>query len=119
MVSFSQLLFSCNQDEDFVGSEIFLNFAIESENAFKPYFQQSSSTSRLLVGEIQSCDTNLDVGRKEAQYKEDCRIIELTNKKTCERFKKKILTKKKNKKEEVEEKNIVDKKKKWLDNDVE
>ena len=53
-------------------SEKFFSPRTQSESAFKPYFQEPSSTSRLLVGEIKPCYNNLDVGRKEAQDEEDC-----------------------------------------------
>ena len=91
----------------------------QSESALKPYFQEPSSTSRILVGEIQPSDNNLDVGGKEAQDEEDCQIIEPTKKRRSRLVKKKTPTKKKSKKEEVEEEDMVDKKKNWPDSDVE
>ena len=119
MASFSQLPFTYSQDEDYVESEIFFSPETQSESAFKPYFQEPSSTSRLLVGEIQPCNNNLDVGGKEAQDEEDCHIVEPTKKRRSGPVKKKTPTKKKSKKEEVEEEDMVDKKKNWLDSDVE
>ena len=80
MAGFSQLLFTCSQDEDYVGSEKKFSLRTQSENAFKPYFQEPSSTSRLLVGEIQLRDNNSDVGGKEAQDEEDCQFVEPTKK---------------------------------------
>ena len=113
MAGFSQLPFTCSQDEDYVGSETFFSNGTQSESAFKPYFQEPSSTSRLLVGEIQLCHKNLDVGEKEAQDEEDCQIVEPTKKRRSRLVKKKTSTKKKSKKEEVEEEDMVDEKKNW------
>ena len=123
MARFLQLPLTCSQDEDYVGSEIFFSPGTQSESAFKPYFQEPSSTSRLLVGEIQLYDNNLDVGGKEAQDEEDCQIVEPTKKRRSGPVKKKTPTKKNSKKEEVEEEveeeDMVDKKKNWPDSDVE
>ena len=119
MAGFSQLPFTCSQDEDYVGSEIFFSPGTQSESAFKPYFQEPSSTSRLLVGEIKPCDNNLDVRGKEVQDEEDCQIVEPTKKRRSRPVKKKTPTKKKSKKEEVEEDNMIDKKKNWPNSDVE
>ena len=119
IAGFSQLLFTCSQNKDYVGSERFFNPGTQSESAFKPYFQEPSSTCRLLVGEIQQCDNNLDVGGKEAQDEEDCQIVEPTKKRRFGPVKKKTPTKKKSKKKEVREEYMVDKKKNWPNSDVE
>ena len=97
----------------------FFSLGTQSESTFKPYFQEPSSTSRLLVGEIESCDNKLDVGGKEAQDEKDCQIDKPTKKKRSRLVKKKTPTKKKSKKEEVEEEDMVDKKKNWPASDVE
>ena len=102
-----------------MGSEKKFSSGTQSESAFKPYFQEPSSISRLLVGEIQPCDNNLDVGGKETLDEEDCQIVEPSKKRKSGPGKKKTPTKKKSKKEEVEEEDMVDKKKNWLDSDVE
>ena len=118
MAGFSQLPFTCSQDEDYVGSEIFFSPGTQSE-CFQALLSRATSTSRLLVGGIQPCDNNLDVGGKEAQDEEDCQIVEPTKKRRFGPVKKKTPTKKKSKKEEVEEEDMVDKKKNWPNNDVE
>ena len=102
-----------------MGSEKNFSPRTQSKSAFKPYFQEPSSISRLLVGEIQPCDNNLDVGGKEAQDEEDYQIVEPTKKIRSGPVKKKTPTKKKSKKEEVEEEDMVDKKMNWPDSDVE
>ena len=119
MAGFSQLPFTCSQDEDYMGSEKNFSPGTQSESAFKPYFQEPSSTSRILVGEIQPCDNNLDVGGKEAQDEEDCQIVEPTKKRRYGPMKKKTPTKKKKKKKKVKEEDMVDKKKNWPNSDVE
>ena len=78
--------------------EIFFSLRTQSESTFKPYFQKPSSTNRLLVGEIQLCDNNLDVGGKETLDEEDCQIVEPSKKRRSGPGKKKTPTKKKSKK---------------------
>jgi hypothetical protein len=134
MAGYSQLLFTCSQDEDYVGSENFFQPPNQfPTSAFRSYIQNPSSTSRNLVQEFEPYQDNIGVREKEVDEEGDVQIVEPaaepTKKKKGAIGKKKALTKKRVTKvkvegegegeEEEEEEGEGEKKKKWLDNEVE
>ena len=126
MVGYSHLSFICSQDEDYAGSENFFQQPNQfASSAFRSYNPNSSSTDRNLIGEFEPCEDNIDVGGKEVDEGSDVQIVEPSakplNKKRDAVGKKKAPTKRRATKVNVkrEEKEEGEKKKNWLDNEVE
>jgi hypothetical protein len=72
-----------------------------------------------LIGESKPCQNNLDVGEKEVEEHKDCKILEPTKKGRGGPTQKKTPAKKRAKMMKFEEEDMEEKKRNWLDNDVE
>lgn len=64
MANFSQLPFTCSQEEDSMGSEKKFSPPKQSESAFMTYIQHPSSTST-------TCENNLEADGKGTEEHED------------------------------------------------